>query len=969
MPLCYPNLCFCVYLFYVRTLYFPALFLCRVITKLPDENQLFLSYLMPLLHHISKNHEINGMNSINLAICFAPSLLWPSSGLDVIKNEVPPLIQFVIEYCPEIFGAELPVLYKQAELSPSPGVDDMEFSINAPTTQQFIPTKVDDGEYSQQSSHKRSDSIGSSMSEGSTTAEPEDHSAASLLRARRSGLTLSDSQLSQISQLDEHECASRGQIRKRGKVEASGKHIHSENGAAGGGGGGGILQSPVDRPSPKRPKKARMPERSSSLHGPNDMSYVRTTYVRNTRPANEPAMRRKSIAVQEAMQPRKPEFVPDFNVVPPSPNSSYSSSSHSYSPKMYKRIHHGGHQYYSGYGRHDDTPNSSHATGQKKTRRVPQYSHSFTSKESEKPRPIPSSSSFYDKLPPLEPERSDHRITGTFTAQMKMLDSDDKVIRQRPILTTTTQASNSTHSVSSSSTAQTRPSNISLASSGSGASPDLLNKADRGEFIKVAISERFKLNTSGGIDYPHPSTNFNDTTPSTSRDSFTSPIGSESGQDSLERIQKKFQERKRLDSNGSESAFSKSSSYKGFLSTQQKKDSLISLAEESSIDDRPECDLHLGSIGSLTRQRTLNGAGVIPDPDSNRLYTGNGYNSDTESAPSRTLSRPGKIKEVSSPTKITMPSRYYMKPSQQLHPQQLQQKTELGKVTLSSAGQKQSYTEHAQKQPFSSGQGSRVLAQQQQQNSGNSTTAELQASSGHDMYGSGGGGHADSTPPVPIISEPLVTTTRVITKTASSKRRPKSGERVERLTEVYKAHEQEQVKAKVEDAKVKLGLIPSITRQRSKSTSENEAMKVMHRAMDTGSTEESSIQEPSEADNWASKHQEWLSSAPTSAERKKAGENYSKSEFQRAEFKSRSLRTSESGNGNDKPAPPTTTTTTTTTMATIVTTKMSALTPETKRKCSTLPDNASGHIKTVKVRTYEIPEAQKIRRINLRTYH
>ena len=946
---------------------------CRVVTKLPDENQLFLSYLMPLLHHISKYHETNGMNSINLAICFAPSLLWPSSGLDVIKNEVPPLIQFMIEHCPDIFGAELPVLYKQAELAPSPGVDDMEFTISAPTTQQFVPTKVDDGEYSQHSSHKRSDSIGSSMSEGSTTAEPEDqHATTSLIRARKSGLTLSDSQLSQISQMEERERVSRAHIiRKRGTVEASGKHIHSENGV---GIGGGALKSPVDRPSPKRAKKARMPERSSSLHGPNDMSYARTKYMRSTRPMNEPAVRRKSIAVQEAMQMRKSDFVPDFDIIPSSPNSSYTSSSHSYSPKMYKRIHHSGHQYYPGYNRHDEsTPPGPHAVGQKK-RRFPQYSHSFTSKDSEKPRPIPSSSSFYDKLPPpMDSEsrvRNEHHVTSTFTTQMKLLDSDDEALLQRPILTNAQPsfATNSTHSVSSSSTSggQSRPNALSLASSGSGASPDLLNKADRGEFIKVAISERFKLNSSGGIDFPVPSASFSDT-PSTSRDSFTSPIGSESGQDSLERIQKKFHERKRLDSNGSESAFSKSSSYKGFLSTQQKKDSLISLAEESSIDDRPECDIHMGSIGSLTRQRTLNGAGVIPDPDSK-----NGYNSDTESAPSRTLSRPGKIKEVSSPTKTTLPSRYYMRPPLQ----QQQQKAEIGKVTLSSPQQQQQlYAQPKQASSMQQQQGGRVLGQQplQQKQQPSGSTTELQASG---EYGSAGS--TTPSPSVPIISEPLVTTTRIITKTTSSKRRPRSGERVEKLTEMYRTREQEQVKAKIEDAKVKLGLIPPpppMQRQRSKSTSENEAMKVIHRAMETSGGEEISKQDdepPMEAEGLTSKHKEWLSSAPTSAERKKARENYvhSKSQFQRTEFKSRSLRGSESGNGGggDKSAAPPTSAA----APTIVTTRM-ALTPETKRKCSTLPDTISPglgrHIKTVKVRTYEIPEAQKIRRINLRTYH
>ena len=967
--------------------------LLRVVTKLPNENQLFLSYLMPLLHHISKNHETNGMNSINLAICFAPSLLWPSSGLDVIKNEVPPLIQFMIEHCPDIFGAELPVLYKQAVLPPSPGVEKMEFSVSTPATKQFVPTKVDDGNFPPHG-HKRSDSVGSSMSEGSTTAD--DHTN-SLLKARQTGLTVSDSQLSQISQLEEYEGAGNGRIHvgKRGKIETSGRHIHSSEV----GGGGGILQPSMDQPSAKRVKKTRVPERSSSLHGPNDMSYNRPKYVR--RPA-DPSVRRKSIAVQEAI--RREFAASDF---PPSPNSSYSSSSHSYSPKMMKRIHHSQHQHYSGqYGRHEESPTGHSVKGQKKNRKLPQHSHSFTSKDMEKPRLIPSSSSFYDKLLPLDADgnapasglgssggrgRNEHR---TFTAQLTLLDPGEDTHHARPILTsstttTTSQApsssfptSSSTHSISGSSSisSQTRPSNLSITTGGSGGSldvptPDLLLH-NKGEFIKVAISERFKLNSAGGIDYPHPS----GMTPSTgypqdrilvddtppSRESFASP---ESGQDSLERIQRKFHERKRLDSTGSESAFSKSSSYKGFLSQQHTKDSLMSLTEESSFDDRPECDFHLAT---LQRQRAaLNaggastessravgggaagGSGVFPDTDSNRLYTGgNGYNSDTESAPSRTLNRPGKIMEVSSPVKTNLPSRYYMKtPSSHA---QHQQGESVGKVTLSSPRQQ---TKTLSQQPQKT-----VTTQQQHQldTTLHQRKVELTSSLGSTNVR---GVDTAATPAIPLIAEPLVTTSRTITKTSSNgaRRRPKSGngDRVEKLTEVYREKESEQVNANIEDAKVRLGLIPPATgsaayRQRSKSTSEHEAMKILHRmpelSGDVGTEHEQTLGAGGAAAavdevEWVSKHKEWLSSAPTPAERKEARENYS--QFQRMEYNSSSMR----DQALDKPT---------------------AGSAEVRQKSSTLPDIISPlgrHCKTVKVRTYEIPGAQKIRRINLRTYH
>lgn len=888
---------------------------------------------MPLLHHISKNHEVNGMNSINLAICFAPSLLWPITGLDVIKNEVPPLIQFMIEQCPKIFGAELPVLYKQAVLdSVSPGVEDMEFTINAPATKQFVPTKVDDGEYSQHSSHKRSDSIGSSMSEGSTA---EDHTS-SLLRARGSGLTLSDSQLSQVSQVEAYECEVPRRSAKRGQFKASGRYIHEGDAAA------NMVQSPVDQPSAaKRAKKARIPERSSSLHGPNDMPYSRTRYVR-ARPV-EPAVRRKSIAVQEPMHH---PFVPDFGVMPPSPNSSMSSSSHSYSPKMKRRIHHHPNQYYTpGYGRHDEASSSSHPGQKKKTRKLTQYSHSFTSKDMEKPsRSIPLSSSFYDKLLPLDATEGRIRPDRGFPAQIKLLGSeeDEDLHEQRSILTSTPASfgtASSTHSVSGSSiSTQTRPSNLSLATGGSG-SPEL---QDRGEYIKVAISERFKLNSSGGGDYQPVTTTYpqerirvdiGEATPN--REGFVSP-GSESGQDSLERIQKKFHERKRLDSNGSESAFSKSSSYKGFLNTQQNKESLTSLTEEVSFDDRPECDFHLGS---LTRQRTLAAGGE----DSSK-YGSNGYNSDTESAPSRTLSRPGKIKEVSSPVKTTMPGRYYP-------PQSSSTTSTSGKVLLSShQATSQAQSKHQPQQRTMMTQQNTPGSTQSQRKS------ELTASlgTGYDLY------RNTESSLIPVIAEPLVTTTRTISKSSSSGskyNRPRSGNgsgdsRVERLTEVYKAKEQEQVNANIEDVKVKLGLIPPMQRQRSKSTSENEAMKILHKSGAEQAVTAASSKRAEDEEEWASKHKEWLSSAPTEDERKKARENYSRSQFHRMEYKSRSLRSSDGG--SDKPT-------------TIVTTKVS-YTPEAKRKYSTMPE--SPHVvKTVKIRTYEIPEVQKIRRINLRTYH
>ena len=57
-----------------------------------------------------------------------------------------------------------------------------------------------------------------------------------------------------------------------------------------------------------------------------------------------------------------------------------------------------------------------------------------------------------------------------------------------------------------------------------------------------------------------------------------------------------------------------------------------------------------------------------------------------------------------------------------------------------------------------------------------------------------------------------------------------------------------------------------------------------------------------------------------------------------------------------------------------------SITPELKRKSATMPDYLvtgssryaalrGSHVRTVKVTSYEVPEAKKVRKINLRTYH
>lgn len=57
----------------------------RLIEQLPRANVVLLRYIFGVLHGIEMRSEENQMNAFNLAICIAPSLLWPpvSSTPDV----------------------------------------------------------------------------------------------------------------------------------------------------------------------------------------------------------------------------------------------------------------------------------------------------------------------------------------------------------------------------------------------------------------------------------------------------------------------------------------------------------------------------------------------------------------------------------------------------------------------------------------------------------------------------------------------------------------------------------------------------------------------------------------------------------------------------------------------------------------------------------------------------------------------
>ena len=1001
----------------------------RVINRLPKENQLFLQYLMPLLYRISRYQEVNCMNSINLAICFAPSLLWPDSGLDVIKNEVPPLVQFMVEYCPKIFGQDLPQLYKQLDLPISPGVEQMEYASEKSPAKQLVPTKIEDGD---QFAHKRTDSIDSSMSEGSAG---EDMEESNLLRTR--GLTYSDSQLSQISQLDEYD---RQPPRAREFVaERRIAHKHPRSGF-----GVSHSRQELEKPQAKRIKKlqSKKPERASSLHGTTDSPYsasARLKYRRSKERVEPGAIRRKSIATQTTLPRKTEQFVQQLAPIPQSSSSSLTSSSQGgYSPQILSRTatlgERGGafsspqHQpgIYRSYMHHEE---ASPRHMMEKKRRIPQYSHSFSNRTENKPnKPLQTSNSFYDRLLPLEASGGSrsHFIIGDDDQSGKPAwhigdVSQGQGTRQLGTPMATSLATHSNQSLASSRSGSSngsqgmqgmhylsRPSNASLASSGSGgrASPATsteggpYRKPDRGH-VKDMITSRFNISP----DYTPPSSSSSTTQskqPMTRRLGTSYPQQHEpmqlqeqagyppksDGGDSLERVRQKMNERKRLgsDSMSSDPSFIKSPSYQSFLSSHHKKDSLKSLTEEvSNIDDRPESEQHLNSLPRphtaefvrqekpshhhrhhpLLLQSSQMGTApyvrgqvalpvgamleTVPDHDPNKLTVGSGYNSDTESSPSRTLNRAGKLNEVTTPTKTTMPQRYraplqyssgreqqsqHRQQPQKSRPQQYQDMY-LQSKTVGKSGSLPSSTTGTPSPPLQKTQG----------------LLHPEASVGRRTLSANGRSED------PVAS--LVADFNASSKATALSRRPKSGD-VSRVQEKFKQQSLERTSSNVEDAKIKLGLIPS-PRQRSKSTSEKEAMKVIHKIIE----EDEPAARVSQEEERAEKHKEWLSSAPTSAERRKAWEHLSQQQFQRSDGRTRSFRNEQVGGSALEKTP---------------TILKPSITPELKRKSATMPDYLvtgssryaalrGSQVRTVKVTSYEVPEAKKVRKINLRTYH
>ncbi|XP_061840926.1 rho GTPase-activating protein 20-like isoform X2 [Nerophis lumbriciformis] len=84
----------------------------RMMGRLPKGNTLLLRHLLAVLQHIHGNAQENQMTSFNLAVCIAPSMLWPPGALcsPEAENEgtrkVCDLVKFMIDQCQQIIGEE-----------------------------------------------------------------------------------------------------------------------------------------------------------------------------------------------------------------------------------------------------------------------------------------------------------------------------------------------------------------------------------------------------------------------------------------------------------------------------------------------------------------------------------------------------------------------------------------------------------------------------------------------------------------------------------------------------------------------------------------------------------------------------------------------------------------------------------------------------------------------------------------------
>lgn len=590
------------------------------------------------------------MNSINLAICFAPTLLWPDSGLDVIKNEVPPLVQFLVEHSIEIFQDNLPDMYKQFQFQ---GGSNCNIEIEVSTQGvNFIPTKIDDG--TDLLSQNRNISVDTTTSEdsGDDRGDDEDEPRPNLLAARMSGLTYSDSQLSHISEAgrDGNMVVTSGH---KGTVCLSGKDIKNTK-----------VQSPSPPPTMRVPKA---PERTNSYHSP-------TEKPRRFKKNNGEYPRRRSTNQHKNSLHHVGNYTSDLPPVHSSPPSSSSSQN---SPHLRHRRRKSNDSISLSSQLGIPEPTKKNILPLKTRTRSPHHSNSFNKSPAmrhEKPIPTSSSVSFYDTLLPLESPLESQRVRSRSHGNTHLVNlrkeaepmsvkwPSDSVEPAPSLMSLTHESMHSLVSSRSGSSSSSYPfHDLHSARGGGGGMPripssdpledlgntpvSLMNK----DMIKVAISHRFGIASSMDWRNGAPS----DVPPVPKSNPV--PVGSQQQQPelsktrsvpgettSIDEVGKKLHQRMWLTA-AAETPVGKSRSYQNFAGVKPS-------VRETSADDRPESEQHLHSL-----PRTADGK--HPAPATVQVATSydtdakiSGYNSDTESSPSRTLNRQKeKLQEVTSP--------------------------------------------------------------------------------------------------------------------------------------------------------------------------------------------------------------------------------------------------------------------------------------------------------------------------------
>ncbi|XP_030636693.1 rho GTPase-activating protein 20-like [Chanos chanos] len=88
----------------------------RLVGRLPPENALLLKHVLAVLHNIQLRAHDNQMNSFNLAVCIAPSMLSaPAPSSPEMEGEstkkICDLVRLMIEKCQSVFGEDVTTLF------------------------------------------------------------------------------------------------------------------------------------------------------------------------------------------------------------------------------------------------------------------------------------------------------------------------------------------------------------------------------------------------------------------------------------------------------------------------------------------------------------------------------------------------------------------------------------------------------------------------------------------------------------------------------------------------------------------------------------------------------------------------------------------------------------------------------------------------------------------------------------------